>query len=288
MSHTMADYESVVLLEKVKPSIDMNHCRVFSFVAHLSCCMRLSLSLLSSFDWCFLVLSIARPQLNHRYISRRRSTKKRQYHCRTLSHRRHLLRCCSPRSVRVFVHREVRIMSSNRLPAIIPDRSVARTPQYEQGAKVVILVVPLVWNVIESIIAWWNGEIDGWECISDITGAIISTMTTAIGAYCGFTLGTSIFPGAGAIIGTSVGAPIGARVGNTLADWLRCKIFGLEKSKALGNAYRHLGLKPDCSNQVLNSRYRELCLQHHPDKGGDAVEFCKVQVAFELIEAARE
>eukprot|EP00927_Polykrikos_kofoidii_P053637 TRINITY_DN48228_c0_g1_i1.p1 TRINITY_DN48228_c0_g1~~TRINITY_DN48228_c0_g1_i1.p1 ORF type:complete len:1434 (+),score=233.49 TRINITY_DN48228_c0_g1_i1:86-4303(+) len=48
-------------------------------------------------------------------------------------------------------------------------------------------------------------------------------------------------------------------------------------------AYAVLGVEPDASDVHLKRAYRELCLRHHPDKGGDTVTFQSVQQAHEKI-----
>jgi hypothetical protein len=44
-----------------------------------------------------------------------------------------------------------------------------------------------------------------------------------------------------------------------------------------------LGLKDPVSDAEINSRYRELCLRHHPDAGGDAESFAVIQSAVEAL-----
>mmetsp|Transcript_8360 Transcript_8360/g.14087 ORF Transcript_8360/g.14087 Transcript_8360/m.14087 type:complete len:1240 (+) Transcript_8360:71-3790(+) len=47
--------------------------------------------------------------------------------------------------------------------------------------------------------------------------------------------------------------------------------------------YAVLGLTPTCSDKELKSAYRKKCLQLHPDKGGDKVQFQQLQDAYARI-----
>ena len=55
---------------------------------------------------------------------------------------------------------------------------------------------------------------------------------------------------------------------------------------ALNNAEQHLavlGLPKDAVWGVVQQQYRRLAQQHHPDKGGDGVQFLKITQAFEAL-----
>lgn len=41
-----------------------------------------------------------------------------------------------------------------------------------------------------------------------------------------------------------------------------------------------LGLPPDATPAEIKSKYRQLALKHHPDKGGDAATFNKINEAY--------
>lgn len=49
------------------------------------------------------------------------------------------------------------------------------------------------------------------------------------------------------------------------------------------NHYHVLGVSPGCSGDELKKAYRKACLQHHPDKGGDAEVFKNVTIAWETL-----
>lgn len=48
-----------------------------------------------------------------------------------------------------------------------------------------------------------------------------------------------------------------------------------------------LGLEQHADWQAIQSRYRKLAKQHHPDKGGDRQEFIKIRQAFESLKRLR-
>ncbi len=52
-------------------------------------------------------------------------------------------------------------------------------------------------------------------------------------------------------------------------------------------ALQVLGLDQSASYREVRQRYRHLAQQHHPDKGGDAVAFSRLQEAMEVLDRAR-
>ena len=49
------------------------------------------------------------------------------------------------------------------------------------------------------------------------------------------------------------------------------------------NLYEILGVSKDADDNEIKKQYRKLCLTHHPDKGGKAEEFQKIQKAYETL-----
>lgn len=48
--------------------------------------------------------------------------------------------------------------------------------------------------------------------------------------------------------------------------------------------YELLGVSPTASQDELRAAYRRACRLHHPDRGGDAAEFHRVQTAWAAIQ----
>jgi DnaJ-class molecular chaperone len=65
------------------------------------------------------------------------------------------------------------------------------------------------------------------------------------------------------------------------------KLFDLPKDKSLENAFIYMKLNHHASNQEINTRFRELCLQYHPDKGGNAEDFHKLQTSMAIIRLSK-
>jgi curved DNA-binding protein CbpA len=49
------------------------------------------------------------------------------------------------------------------------------------------------------------------------------------------------------------------------------------------NPYQELGLNPNCSQDEIKQQYRTLAHLHHPDRGGDAERFKRINLAYEIL-----
>ena len=47
--------------------------------------------------------------------------------------------------------------------------------------------------------------------------------------------------------------------------------------------YKLLGVNPNSSQGEIKKAFRRLSLKHHPDRGGDAEEFKKINAAYETL-----
>mgnify|MGYP002827186353 CR=1 FL=1 len=56
-----------------------------------------------------------------------------------------------------------------------------------------------------------------------------------------------------------------------------------EEEVSPDDPFRVLGLKRSASDEDIKTKYRELILIHHPDKGGDHEEFIRIQQAYEIL-----
>jgi hypothetical protein len=52
--------------------------------------------------------------------------------------------------------------------------------------------------------------------------------------------------------------------------------------------WRELGLQPGVTSKALKTRWRELAMTHHPDHGGEAQIFVRMEAAYRRLSAARE
>ena len=152
---------------------------------------------------------------------------------------------------------------------------------------VVIVAVQLSYEALKSIRSWWNGEISGKRCVKQIIDASAGILGGFGGGAAGCTIGTAILPGVGTIIGAVVGGIAGSAIASTFSESLTEYFFDLPKSVALEKAYGFLGLTPSSSNGEINTRYRRLALEYHPDKDGNVEDFYKLQIAVAIIKQAR-
>jgi hypothetical protein len=72
-----------------------------------------------------------------------------------------------------------------------------------------------------------------------------------------------------------------------LSNWLNLYLFDLPKDKSVENAFLFMNLSHHASNEEINKRYRELCLKHHPDKGGKVEDFQKLQCSMAIIRLSK-
>ncbi len=91
----------------------------------------------------------------------------------------------------------------------------------------------------------------------------------------------------GAFVLGAAGSIGGAFIGSALTDKLTQWMFSLPPTIALEKAYDYLGVHHTATNGELNKAFHNLCLKHHPDKGGNHEEFLKLQCQFEIIKIAR-
>ena len=59
--------------------------------------------------------------------------------------------------------------------------------------------------------------------------------------------------------------------------------FPVAEEEMSHDPFKVLGLKRSASDEDIKTKYRELILVHHPDKGGDHHEFIRIQQAYETL-----
>ena len=152
------------------------------------------------------------------------------------------------------------------------------------GVMVGVACVYLVYSAYKNITRWWKREISGKRCIKNVLDAMFTTGAgIAGGVVGGFLLGPI-----GSMVCGIVGGWVSAAGGAFISDYLTQKLFGLPQEEALENAYRYLDVEMTASNAKVNTSFRKLCLQHHPDKGGQTEEFFILQAHMAIIKASRE
>ncbi|XP_056630667.1 uncharacterized protein LOC130441140 [Diorhabda sublineata] len=159
------------------------------------------------------------------------------------------------------------------------------------GANKVTVALAAIYlspKIITAIREWWNNDITGKRCCKIIIDDISTVAGGIGGGYAGALLGACVPLGpVGIIAGGIIGGLLGGEALNCLSDCLTREIFNIPKDKALENAYVYFGVNQNSSNIEINTAYREKCLQHHPDKGGKADDFHKVQIHMATIKAAK-
>jgi hypothetical protein len=153
-------------------------------------------------------------------------------------------------------------------------------------ATFALAAVFLTWDAIHSIHRWWRGQISGIRCVKNIIDSALSTAAGVGGGFAGAVLGAFVGP-VGMLIGGVIVGYFSATVANLLSDRMTQWLFGLPKSEALENAYKYLGVGMKASNGEINTAFRDLCLKHHPDKGGSSEEFFVLQNNMAVIKASR-
>ncbi|CAB3985279.1 Hypothetical predicted protein [Paramuricea clavata] len=194
----------------------------------------------------------------------------------------------SPHESKASVLNFLRGMASE--PAMVTAVDDAVNLVDKTGGTVVMVAlaaVYLTYNAYDNIRRWWKGEISGKRCIKNVLDATFTIGAGMAGGAAGAAIGSVGGP-VGAVVGSIVGGWVSAAGMSYLSDWMTQKLFGLPKEEALENAYRYLGVKMTASNAEVNTAFRKLCLQHHPDKGGNKEEFFKLQCNMAIIKQARE
>eukprot|EP00111_Clytia_hemisphaerica_P022667 TCONS_00066707-protein len=159
----------------------------------------------------------------------------------------------------------------------------------KNGGALVAVALAAVYLTIDAILnirKWWLGEISGKRCaksIIDTAGAV----TGAIGGGAGGAALGSFAGPIGAFAGSLIGSLLGNFVALSLIEKLTEFLFDLPRDVAVEKSYDYLGVTRSSSNNDVNRAFRNLCLKHHPDKGGDVSEFITLQSHMAIIKQAR-
>jgi hypothetical protein len=161
-----------------------------------------------------------------------------------------------------------------------------------------LLATVLGVEAIQSIRKWWKGEISGERCTKNIIDTAVPATAGVTGGIIGGIGGSAAavslfaFPPIGiaalGMFGALILGGISSFLTGSAIKQVTCSMFDLPQDEALEKAYKFLGLRESSSNELVNSAYKRLAKQHHPDKGGDKNVLEELQINMEIIKAARE
>lgn len=171
--------------------------------------------------------------------------------------------------------------------ATYTSQALAWTERAGTLAPLAIAAVLLSWEALKSISAWWKGEISGARCVANVINAGATIGGGFGGGALGTFLGTMVCPGVGTVIGGVAAGVLGSTAAAALSRWLTEYFFDLPPTVALEKAYEFLGLKASSTNAEINTQFKKLALIYHPDKGGSAQDFHKLQVSVAIIKESR-
>jgi hypothetical protein len=173
--------------------------------------------------------------------------------------------------------------------AVIPALNKAVAVVNKVGGNVVLVTLSAIyvgWEAIKSLKQWWKGEISGKRCAKQVIDGTATFAAGVGGGFGGAAVGSILGP-IGAIGGAIIGGWIASSGAEMVIDWLTQKLFDLPKEVATEKAYNYLGKNPSSSNSEINTAFRQLCLKHHPDKGGDVAKFLELQSSMGMIKLHR-
>jgi hypothetical protein len=152
---------------------------------------------------------------------------------------------------------------------------------------VTLSAIYLGFEAIKNLRLWWKGEISGKRCAKHCIDATFSAVAGGLGGVGGSIVG-GFFGPIGAIAGAVIGGAVSSYGAQALIEYLTQKIFDLPKEVATEKAYDFLGVKASASNAEINTAYRKLCHQHHPDRpGGNSEKFLEVQCQMATVKLHR-
>ena len=147
-----------------------------------------------------------------------------------------------------------------------------------------VAAVHLGYTAIHEIYRWLEDEISGKRCLKNLSDTTLTIGGGMAGGYAAAGLlsffGVS-FPGI--FLGTVLAGWAASASMEYFSDIFTRWVSGLPKDEALENAYRHLSLPVTATEAEVNTAFRKLCLQKHPDKGGKREEFLALRKQMQII-----
>ena len=161
------------------------------------------------------------------------------------------------------------------------------------GSKVAIVTlaaVQLSWEAIKNLNLWWEGKLSGKRAFKNFVDASGSIVGGIGGSSAGSIIGAVAFPPCppdGAFVGGIIGGIGGSIAGGNIFQICTEKFFDLPKTAALAKAYDYLRVHHKDDNSKINTAYRKLALEYHPDKGGSREKWIDLQISLQTIRMAR-
>ena len=180
----------------------------------------------------------------------------------------------------------MQVLSNSQPPsATLPALSGAQSTWLMRGGTVLTVGV-LGYEFYGHIRQYWHHQIDSYELSSRLLKSLVSAVAAAAGAYGGAALLSGAGP-LGVAFGGLAGALLASEaVKHTLLRTIT-QLFGDSRQRALGDAFKTLGLHAKAQHQEIRQQYLRLARECHPDKpSGSHDRFVRVNRAYELIRAS--
>eukprot|EP00541_Cyclophora_tenuis_P007492 CAMPEP_0116563904 /NCGR_PEP_ID=MMETSP0397-20121206/13007_1 /TAXON_ID=216820 /ORGANISM="Cyclophora tenuis, Strain ECT3854" /LENGTH=249 /DNA_ID=CAMNT_0004090429 /DNA_START=58 /DNA_END=807 /DNA_ORIENTATION=+ len=155
-------------------------------------------------------------------------------------------------------------------------------------AGTAIVASELSWEAMQNIRSYLKKEITGKQCARGILNASLSVGGGVAGAAMGAAAGKVVAGKVGSVVGAVVGGALGQHVSTRAADKLTKTILLQNRDDAIVKAYDIIQVEPNATNDEVNSAYRRLALERHPDRGGNQDKFVELSTAIEIIRVSRD
>lgn len=194
-----------------------------------------------------------------------------------------------PAAQAAILHLASQVTVLNQASQALVSSGVLSVVRQGHGSLVVVALaaVYLSYEALQSINAWWRGEISGRRCAKAIVDSACGIVAGAAAGVGGAALGSLLLGPAGAVAGGVLGSVIGSQVAAALVDHLTTRLLDLPRDVAVERAYAYFGLTHHASTAEVNAAYRRMALLAHPDKGGREGHFAEVQAHLAVIKKAR-
>ena len=194
-----------------------------------------------------------------------------------------------PAAQAAILHLASQVTVLNQASQALVSSGVLSVVRQGHGSLVVVALaaVYLSYEALQSINAWWRGEISGRRCAKAIVDSACGIVAGAAAGVGGAALGSLLLGPAGAVAGGVLGSVIGSQVAAALVDRLTARLLDLPRDVAVERAYAYFGLTHHASTAEVNAAYRRMALLAHPDKGGREGHFAEVQAHLAVIKKAR-